>query len=180
MSAYAIASVTIHELGHIVAVWLSGGKIRKINFTFFGAEIYYGGSMSYVNDIVIGAAGPLTNMCVAIMVAAAPDFKYFDSELFSGFNLFYAIVNLVPVSVTDGGRILKAVLSLAVEETLAEKTFWALNVVFTAVIDVIGVILLLYYTNPTLIICGILITRNVNFKTSTTNSIREIDKKLSK
>ena len=108
-----LIAVCIHELSHIIAIKLCGGKIEKIDVRAFGIridvpELQY---ISYCREIIIAAAGPAAGIITAVFASASA--RAFDIDFlrfFSGVNLVISAINLIPVYPLDGGRI---VLSLA-------------------------------------------------------------------
>ena len=178
---YAVISAAIHEIGHFAAIVSLRGKVSALDLSAGGAEIRYTGKMSYKSDFIIAIMGPVANIASAFLAAKLlPPYGVIDKNLFSGANMLYAAINLLPLSITDGGRALDALLCMTIGSVAAERTISALSLVFSLAIDLLGAVLLYYCGNPTLLFCGIFITRSVNLKSISTNSRGEKIKKLFK
>ncbi len=100
----------IHELGHIAAARISDVKFKEMRLSPFGAALIPSSSMgSFYNEIFICVAGPLINfLCVlfALLLPVSCDFL----NLFILSSLFLGVLNLLPISSFDGGRILFAII----------------------------------------------------------------------
>lgn len=127
------ACVVLHELGHALVARRFGLETREIVLYPIGGVARLMGSPSGVAELVIAAAGPLVNLVLAtilIFVMSALQIS-FDLEaeaasaalmsrlLFANLLLFG--FNLLPAFPMDGGRILRAVLSLFVGEVEATR-----------------------------------------------------------
>lgn len=103
------AAVVLHELGHIIAAWGSGVKIRGLRLDLFGARMELEGLLSYGQEFFVAAGGPLINLiCV---VGLFPLVKNYGGEaitLFWGASAVLGGVNLLPVGTLDGGRMLRS------------------------------------------------------------------------
>ena len=111
----------IHELGHIAAARISNVKFREMRLSPFGASLIPSSSMgSFSSEIFICAAGPAVNLlCVffALLIPMSCDFL----DLFVLSSLFLGILNLLPISSFDGGRILFAIIESCVSFVCARK-----------------------------------------------------------
>lgn len=100
-AAGVILAAAIHELSHLMAVRLTGGKITGISIGITGAKIETL-PMSRGREVLCAAAGPLGSLLLASVLPGFPE------AAVSG--LIQGIYNLLPVYPLDGGRILRAVL----------------------------------------------------------------------
>lgn len=104
-------AVTLHEAGHLLALRLMGARVHKISFHIAGAVIHTQ-PLRYSMELLAAAAGPLTNgICAAVFLHRYPRFALIHLLL-----LFY---NLLPFYPLDGGRILRALLHLLLNEPVA-------------------------------------------------------------
>ena len=111
----------VHELGHILATRLLGGKIRKITTGVFKIAIGYDTySMSYRKELLVSIAGIAFNLIFALICHLLNNGSEALSFLITC-NLSLAVINLYPVSILDGGRLLKLALNLLVSEEKSEK-----------------------------------------------------------
>ena len=111
--AVAVAAALLHELGHAVAAWGWGVPIRSLRLDLFGARMDLGGMLSYKQEWVIAAGGPLVNLLSALFVWPYCMRAGFDGSggVFLVASLVLGGINLLPVQSLDGGRMLHALLS---------------------------------------------------------------------
>lgn len=94
----------IHEIGHCLAICLSGGKISSV--TLYGTGIIMkpcrSGLFSLKKELFILLSGPAVNIMLYLILKNIGGF-----ELFSLLNLGAAVFNLMPYSSLDGGAVLR-------------------------------------------------------------------------
>lgn len=105
------AAAAMHEAGHLAAIRFCGGDVRELVLTPFGAEIRLSNSsrFGYLQDLLVFLSGPLVNLCCSIVCSLLG--KRWNSEflfLFAGVHFVLGLYNLLPVSILDGGQILRA------------------------------------------------------------------------
>lgn len=141
------ACVTLHEFGHALAAQWFGIRVRDIVLLPIGGVAVLGGpTRNAVHELVIAAAGPAVNVGILALLApallwagepvagprslldpsgAAPSVATALHWLF-GANVGLVLFNLIPAFPLDGGRILLALLALALPWSRA--THWAARV----------------------------------------------------
>lgn len=109
------AAAAIHELGHLLALLLAGGRALRFRFRLSGAELQYSGNrISYGGEIWLALAGPLMNLlCACAGALFARRWPYEWLYRFTGCHLVLALFNLLPALPLDGGRVLRTVLEVA-------------------------------------------------------------------
>ena len=107
-----LLSLSLHELGHLTALWLCKTSVHRLRFTLSGTVIQTA-PQNYRQEIVTAAAGPLMNF----FLAAALLHKLPEIALL---NLGLLLYNLLPIYPLDGGRILRATLHLLLEQKAAD------------------------------------------------------------
>ena len=95
------AAAATHEMGHAVAVFLTGGNIRSVRIGMAGA-IIKGDCSTYGREIVCSLAGPLCSLHCLIWLRVFPWFAFC--------GLIQGIYNLLPLYPLDGGRALLGIL----------------------------------------------------------------------
>ena len=113
----------MHELGHSLCASKAGYRLNKITLMPFGAVVQ--GDVDEIlpkDQIKIALAGPLVNLAVGVFFVAVwwiyPEaYPYTDLAVWTSFSL--ALINLIPASPLDGGRILSAILSLKLSKRKA-------------------------------------------------------------
>lgn len=124
----SIFFVLLHELAHIVMLLLLKQRIQKIILLPFGVKICKNDSIncSYINEFFIFIAGVLVNFLLFILFLFLYNTFYnYEYLIFSSINLALCIFNLLPVSVLDGGNLLRLftvnVFGLSIGEYISNK-----------------------------------------------------------
>ena len=100
-------SAFLHELGHIAAARISNVRFRELRLSPFGASLLPLSNLgSFSSEIFICASGPAVNLLCALITLSTPLRSFAFGELFILSSLFLGILNLLPISSFDGGRIL--------------------------------------------------------------------------
>ncbi|NOY26125.1 MAG: hypothetical protein GXP62_09660 [Oligoflexia bacterium] len=113
LGTMVFASVLLHELGHALTGRLFGVTTRDITLYPFGGIA----RMDITNlragpEIVISLAGPLVNLVLALLGMVLLQLGLPLAGELVMVNLVLGIFNLVPAFPMDGGRVLRAVISL--------------------------------------------------------------------
>lgn len=132
-------SVLLHELGHSLTSIAFGHAVREIILLPIGGisrmeEI----AEDPLEELLITAAGPLVNFAIALLLAAPisagwAEFHMVDPtspHLISNLlwlNLVLGFFNLLPAFPMDGGRILRALLTLMMGRLLATRVASAIG-----------------------------------------------------
>ena len=123
----ALLSCALHEMGHLLAIRMLGGRVRRISITAVGAEMELDRALSYGNECLAALAGPLVNLIMALLFCRIP-----GGTLFSGLNLVLACFNLLPIGRLDGGRVLWCALALLAGQARADRFVPALSAALAA------------------------------------------------
>ncbi len=111
-------SLLVHELGHALAASLFKKPARIDLVAFGGVTSYPLGGLSYKKQFLIVFAGPLFGFFLFLASLYLSTFSFFQSSLllfsslrvFVFVNLFWTILNLLPVLPLDGGQLLRILL----------------------------------------------------------------------
>ena len=136
-AAMTLVSVVIHEAGHLAAIFILGCKSGAPLPRMPGFSIKVGANLSYREDIIVAAAGPIANLITALILL--PIRQVAGTMIL--INLLTAVSNLLPVRGYDGYRILTAV--IAVSGT--ERFLGRVPDVLSFVTAVVAVLLSLYF-----------------------------------
>ncbi len=116
------ASILIHELGHAVAARWFGSPSSILLYGFGGLAMYESSPKAGWRRMVIALAGPAAGFALlAIVVAsdAVADWskngRIFQAlaEFLYVMNLFWSLLNLLPIWPLDGGKVCREVLYMA-------------------------------------------------------------------
>lgn len=158
-----IAVVSIHELSHILAAKLYGMKVEKALLTPLGmaARINYTSSENSIHEIIVHAAGPLSNILMAGTGYLINSYFLDNSEKMSFFilaNLSILCLNILPVLPLDGGRIFKSILLENFGYRRTISIFFILSRIISAGLIGVGIYQLLNcWYNMSLLFIGIFI-----------------------
>ena len=145
----------LHELGHLLALYLLGGHVSRFCFRLSGGELQYDGKhLSYGGEVLLALAGPAVNLLFAWLSGWLASF--WQQELlyqFSGCHLVLAFFNLLPALPLDGGRVLQTLLELRFPMD-GERLAGIVSLCVGAVLFVLGSAVLLKGGNPTLFSAG--------------------------
>jgi Zn-dependent protease len=99
-----VASLLLHEGGHILTAVFLGVPVREFGLRLAGAYIRRARAASLQDEVLIAASGPLMNLCLILPLSFVP---VIGLHLAYG-NLALGLVNLLPIPASDGLRILRA------------------------------------------------------------------------
>lgn len=153
------SAVVIHEAGHIAAMKLLCAMPERIELKPAVLHIIKSKkALSYKNEILILAAGPLAGL-LAAAVSAALFFIAGRKEIFMWLfasNAALTAFNLLPISELDGGKILEYFLLMRMPHENAERISALVSCIFVAGIIAAGAALLINGCgNPTVLTAGL-------------------------
>lgn len=133
--------IIFHELAHIIFATIFNKKIKKIKLSIAGVCVIFNNndSLGIIEKIIIYAAGPLSNICLAVAL--------YNIDFVFEINIFLAILNLVPIYPLDGYNILKCVQDLININVLKNVEYTFLSLLFF-----LSIYILFYSYNPSLLI----------------------------
>lgn len=111
--------VVLHEYGHVMAARRCGTRTASIDIFYLGGVASMDIPRDPLQELFIAAAGPAVNGLLAFPLYWLLDAHPFVWDLFR-LNLTLLIFNLLPAFPLDGGRILRAALTI-----LSGNRLWA-------------------------------------------------------
>lgn len=149
--------VALHEVGHAAAARLYGIRTRDITlYPVGGVASLERMPEKPLQEIVIALAGPAVNVAIAagiylavmlgnalpaVWVSSSPDIvDAFVGRLFVA-NVFLCLFNLLPAFPMDGGRVLRAVLSLGMSRVSATRVAVTVGAVVAGLFVLAGLFL---------------------------------------
>lgn len=154
--------VLLHELGHSIAARKLGVSTKDILLTPIGGLARLRNSMlTPNNELRIAVAGPAINLILSIIIitilvlngrvniflsadlGVAVNFWHFLNMLFV-INFILFAFNLIPAFPMDGGRILRALLSLRMDRLKATKLASYIGKIFAVIFLIIGYVYKIY------------------------------------
>ena len=135
----------IHELGHIFVGLIFNMKIEKLEIMPFGFSVSFEDSVTEnFKKIFVAAAGPLVTLAL-ILIFFNIEIKLKQEIIYS--NILILIYNLMTIYPLDGGRIIKGILQIKVEEERAQKMIWKLTKITMIIITFVCSIAVYYFKN---------------------------------
>jgi Zn-dependent protease len=98
-----LASLLLHEAGHILTATLLRVPVREFGLRLGGAYVRRACASRRRDEIFIAASGPLMNLVLIVPLIFVPRL---GSQL-ATCNLFLGVINLLPLPSSDGLRILR-------------------------------------------------------------------------
>lgn len=159
--------VVLHELGHSLAARRYGIETKSITLLPIGGMANIEGMPEKPKqEIVVTASGLAVNVAIALILLGIistvqgysfdMDFEKITSKnfliLLMYTNLFIVAFNLIPAFPMDGGRILRAALSLRFNRVKATKYSMVAGQVFGVIFAITGL-----FVNPFLFVIGIFV-----------------------
>ncbi len=160
--------VVLHELGHSIAAQKYGAEVHSITLLPIGGMANIRNMPEKpVQEIVVTAAGLVVNIIIALIIWAIistvgelnlqqMDFTKITTKNFFVMlmfvNLFVVAFNLIPAFPMDGGRLLRAALSVRMSKLKATQLAKNIGQVLA-----VGFVFVGLFINPFLVIIGIFI-----------------------
>ena len=111
--ALFLASLLLHEGGHMLAAALLGVPVREFGLEIRGAYVRRAHSTRRRDEILIAASGPLMNLLVVVPLILVPRLGFQLAIC----NLALGVVNLLPLPSSDGMRILRNLSGSTISDT---------------------------------------------------------------
>lgn len=99
-----LASLLLHECGHLLVAWASRVEVREIGLCLRGSYIRREPARTPFDEAAIALGGPLVNALISAALWGVPGVGHWLMI----YNLILAVSNLVPLPGTDGRRALAA------------------------------------------------------------------------
>lgn len=144
----AVCAAVFHELGHWMAVRMVGGRIALLRLSAVGAQMCMENALSYGQEILCALTGPLFNFVMVCFSVWA------GHDIFAGMNLALGVFNLLPISALDGGRVLNCATTAVFGTEVSGCVCKIVDVIFSAAVSVIGVILFFTGGSVTLLLAA--------------------------
>jgi len=154
-------SILVHELGHAVLQRRYGGRPRIVLYGMGGLAIAEGSDPAPGPQILVALAGPLAGFLFAALVLAViriaghevrfgafpgwigyviPAWQPFDAPLTNKVildllwvNIFWGLINLLPIYPLDGGRVAREVMTLQQPRRGIIRSLWLSTIAAAAV-----------------------------------------------
>lgn len=140
-------TITLHELGHIVTAKVFGKKVYAVRILSVGLNVAIEeDTCSSLNRILIYISGPLVNIffiAISLFLISYGPIERTEVLFFLSANICLLIMNMLPVSLMDGGRIFRELLSMHFGLFLAGSYLRKLSLILSIALIILGSIQLL-------------------------------------
>lgn len=152
-----VLSYLIHELGHLFFAHLVGAKMNKIRGGVFHLSLSYEPyTVSYLSEILICSGGIIFNLIASLVIFLVNTSNNDTLSTLLVLNLSLAIMNLYPVSILDGGNILRTLIFWKMSGDVAEKLHKWISFFFAILMWLLSVyIQIIFSTNISLLFISI-------------------------
>ncbi len=149
----------LHELGHFLAAKAVKAEVKRVCCYPFGItiELKDGYVKNPVSEMIVALAGPFTNALIALFAMLCID-DIMLRDFVAVSSAIIGCMNLLPILPLDGGRAVKAFLTIRWGFVKAFNFTVRLSRVFTAILFVLGIMVLIVsrFNFSILLICTFL------------------------
>lgn len=153
----SVLAVAIHELCHYLAARIKGYRLIKLTLMPYGAIMYAEERIVSDDEILISAAGPMSNLFICVFVIALwwlfPALYSYTIDFFYA-NFAIGAFNLLPAYPLDGSKI---ILSMVKNRKKAMNILKIIGIAISFVFLALFVISTFFAVNYTYMIAGVLL-----------------------
>lgn len=152
LAAFFTAALA-HELGHLLAMALTGVSVRRIRLTAAGPVLEYAGALTRGREALVVAAGPAAGVLFAAVCfgLGTPYFRYAGLVALLG-----SAFNLLPAYPMDGGRLARLFIETTLPEDITRRVMAAFGCAVGLGIGALGFL----WRAPVIAAAGILLIAN--------------------
>lgn len=149
--SWGLLACAVHELGHLAAARVFGGRIRRLSLTAVGAELSvdYPMPLSYGRSSFVALAGPAVNLLAGALAVSMK--CYIPAALNFGIGGF----NLLPIQPLDGGAVFYNLLAEWLDPDWANRLMTAAAGCLVGLLVGAGAVAAVRYANITLLITAL-------------------------
>jgi len=122
-----IISVAVHELGHITALLLFGGRLRSFKIKAGGFDIEAAGISSATGELITILAGSAFGFALSA-ISHGSNVPILTQT--GRISLMLSVYNLIPALPLDGGRVAERLISRIIEYDKTHKLLECSGVIF--------------------------------------------------
>ncbi|WP_018247845.1 M50 family metallopeptidase [Orenia marismortui] len=162
-ASLSFMAVLLHELAHSIVAQKEGVVVNEIELLPFGGVAKFRDLIQLKPkiEIKIALAGPIVNFILAALSLLLVRYKFLDLEVgifFIKINLIIATFNLIPALPLDGGRVLRALLTIKYGYKEATYYLLQLSKIVAFILAIISLVGLYYgYINMTMLVISFFI-----------------------
>ena len=138
--AIAYFIMLVHELSHLAAALFIGLKPARIAIYPFGINLKLKNKMiySFLDEVILYAAGPLSNICMALASLFFFDKIPYSYDFYIQ-NIVLFVFNMLPIVPLDGGIIAKKIIAHNVGYKKADKIMKIISIAVVCMLGFVGI-----------------------------------------
>lgn len=150
LCAAALFCCVVHELGHIICLYILGEKPKLIELSFYGIRLEQNNNcMNFFENITVYLSGPAANFILSAVLFSFG--RIYGIKTMAVTSVCVGIFNMLPCVPLDGGNLLNLILSCFTSEENCRKISFFASVLIILPLLICGFILLFRNGNITLI-----------------------------
>ena len=152
LCAVALFCCIVHEMGHIICLFILGEQPKSVELSFYGIRLERSepSGLKKIEELAVYAAGPLMNVVLSAVLflfsSIAP-----ATKTAAAISLCIAAFNMLPCVPLDGGNLVLNVFSMIKDDKKAEIIAFYISCITLVPMISAGVIVLFKSGNLTLI-----------------------------
>ena len=124
---YLILFSSLHELGHILTLYLLGGKLKRITLSYYGIGMIRRGNLNFLSEIIFLLSGAAVNSLFVIL------------NIKREINFCLLFINLFPIYPLDAGRCVKLILDRIFDFYVSYKIYFVFSFICLIVLIFIAI-----------------------------------------
>ena len=162
LAVWAVFAAVVHEAAHLLAIYACGFRLRRMSLHAGGVRMELNAEPPKAKAALIFAAGCFGNLLAAGAVKAFGGASL-RSYIFFGANLILCVLNALPHSALDGGKLLRLALG---ERPNSERISFVCDVAVTFLLTAAGAyVFFAFGKNPTALLLGLcLVSKLLTFR----------------
>lgn len=137
---WMLLTILLHETGHLCAMLLCGSIPRAVVLEPFGVKIVEGRrALSYLQDALVLFAGPAANLLLFLVLYLLYGLRM---PIVGVISLLTGALNLLPIGLLDGGRMVENLLQLFLPYRRAQTVSDVVSFLCLVPLFVLGIVIL--------------------------------------
>lgn len=136
---YVLLFSALHELGHIITLYIFGGRVDVITISYYGIGLKHSSRLVWYKELIFLMSGIMVNIALYLF------------NIMPSINLSLAIINAMPIIPLDGGRAVRLVFDKLFSVTISDKIYYCIS----ALMLVLIILFAMFQRNVSLIVISI-------------------------
>lgn len=124
---YILLFSALHELGHLITLYLFKGRADKLVFAYYGIGLKRRAELSYIKELIFLLSGIIVNLV------------FYLFGIHREINLVLIFINALPIYPLDCGRAFKLILNNILSLNVSDKLYNAFSIMIIIALIVLAV-----------------------------------------